>query len=186
MKMITDALRRIILCAAIVLAAGSSIQAAAPGSQSLPGHFSWGIDVGGAIDMSGHDMSTLDIDAGFGYRNRAIQLLGIGAGINIPVDNSRRTFPVYAVLRTNFIGHPSLCFMDARVGVVVNNMETDATKTAFYCSPGLGFNLATGRTFRSYLILSYIYNGLKAHAEGNPEDTFCGVHLAAIRLGINF
>lgn len=174
------------LVAALIICVAGAFNLAADNNHYLPGHFSWGVDIGGGIDMSGNDMSTLNLDAALGYRNKALRMLGAGVGINMPVNNSRRTFPVYAIVRTDLTRKPGLCFFDARIGAVFNNMEDDSSKTSLYCAPGIGFNLAQGKTFGSYLIATYIYNGLKAHAVDNPSDCFKGVHIAGIRLGINF
>ncbi len=187
---------------AIFLAAflGSAFIALAADSagdkSSLPSHFVWGSDIGGSIDMSGHDMSTINIDAYFGYRSRALSLLGIGAGLNIPVNNSRREFPVYAIARTSFSVRPQPVFGELRAGIVVNSHNERDTTTDLYLSPGIGFSLATGRTFSSYLIVGYIYNGFHTPASQATPSTpdsgddlsnrIRGIHSAVVRLGISF
>ena len=125
-----------------------------PESVSAPmSHFVWGADIGGSIDMSGHDMSTLNIDAYFGYRSGALSLLGVGAGLNIPVNNSRREFPLYAIARFSFTSRPCPVFAELRGGVVVNTHTDADSSTDLFLSPGIGFRLASGRAFSSYVIV---------------------------------
>lgn len=128
-------MRRILflLC---VLAVAFQSQASRPSyrtSESLA-HFTWGIEAGGAIDMTSHDMSTVDINAYFGYRNSWINMLGLGASINMMVDNSSRAFPVYFMFQSSFRQKPSLAFFDFRTGVSFNNTQYDKQQTDFYLS----------------------------------------------------
>lgn len=147
--------------------------------------FSWGAELGVGIDMGGDDMSTIDLDAYFGYHNSWCKLAGIGGGINMMMSNSCRSFPVYGILRTSFTSRPTLCFMDLRVGVGFNEVPGWKTKATFYCRPGIGFNLAAGKSFQSYLILSYAYNDMTF--PGDKKDTLVtGLNLATISLGVTF
>lgn len=193
-------MRRIFVLLVIISSMALVGRAASPATEeSLPHNLVWGADIGGAIDMSGHDMSTIDIDAYFGYRGGIMSVLGIGAGINNPVNNSRREFPVYAIARTSFVKGMHPVFGELRAGVVFNTHPESDSSTDLYLSPGIGFRLATGRTFASYLIVGYIYNGLHSSAisdepsidsENNSVDNLSnrirGVHSAVVRLGITF
>ena len=154
--------------------------------QSAWNHFVWGAEVGGGIDMTSNDMSTVNLDAYFGYRNSWINILGVGAEVNMMVSNSVRAFPVYAIFRTGFRSRPTLLFMDLRGGVVFNNLNDSRQQTRAYVSPGIGVNLATGRTFRSYLTLSYVYNSLKPFTKGDEYCDINGLSMACLRIGINF
>lgn len=149
-------------------------------------HFTWGAEIGGGIDMTSNDMSTVNLDAYFGYRNSWIQMLGVGAEVNMMVSNSVRAFPVYAMFRTSFCKKPKLLFMDLRGGVVFNNVTYGSQQTRLYLSPGIGINLATGRTFKSYLQLSYVYNGMQPYTKNGELKDIDGLSMACIRLGINF
>lgn len=149
-------------------------------------HFVWGADLGGGVDMSSNDMSTINLDAYFGYKGGILDVAGIGAGINMMVNNSNRAFPVYAVIRTGFRTRPTLCFLDLRGGVVFNNVGDTTTRSALYLSPGLGFNLAGGKSFQSYLTLSYVYNGMRPYADSEREYDINGLHMACVRIGIAF
>lgn len=155
-------------------------------SATNPSGFGWGADLGGAIDMSGNDMSTINLDAYFGYKTPGLDIAGIGAGINMMVSNSNRSFPVYAIVRTSFRKRPSLCFLDLRGGMVFNNIGSSTTRSQLYLSPGIGVNLAGGATFRSYVIVSYVYNGMRPYEDADRYYDINGLHMACVRLGIKF
>lgn len=165
-----------------------SAEAADSGNQQVSGwnHFTWGAEVGGAIDLTSNDMSTINLDAYFGYRNSWIEMLGVGAEVNMMVSNSVRAFPVYAMLRTDFSRQKKLLFMDLRAGVVINNINNSTEQTRAYVSPGLGINLAGSKTFQSYLILSYVYNGMQPFYRGKEYNDIDGLSMACLRLGIRF
>lgn len=149
-------------------------------------HFVWGAEIGGGIDMTSNDMSTVNLDAFFGYRNSWIDVLGIGAEVNMMLSNSVRAFPVYAMLRTGFSSRPTLMFMDLRGGVVFNNLTSSRQQTCLWLSPGVGVNLAGGRTFQSYITLSYVYNGMDSFIDGDGYHHINGLSMACVRLGIRF
>lgn len=149
-------------------------------------HFTWGAEIGGAIDLTSHDLSIVNLDAFFGYRNSWVQVLGVGAEVNMMLSNSVRAFPVYAIFRTGFSSRPTLFFMDLRGGVSFNNISYGSEQTCAYVSPGVGINLASGRTFRSYITLSYVYNGMKPFYRGNENYNVDGLSMACLRLGVSF
>ncbi len=143
-------------------------------------HFVWGAEAGGAIDMTSNDMSTINLDAFFGYKNSWINALGIGASVNIMVSNSVRSFPVYAMFRTGFKKTPTLLFMDLRGGCVFNNINNNTQQTRLYLSPGVGINLARGRSFTSYITVSYVYNGLSSFAKDGERYDINGLSMALV------
>ena len=150
-------------------------------------HFTWGAEVGGAIDMTSNNLSSINLDAFFGYKNSWIDAVGVGASVNMMVSSSVRAFPVYGLLRTSFTSRPTLMFMDLRAGVVFNNVSYGEEGSALYVSPGVGFNLARARTFTSYLTVSYVYNGIESFAVKNDVHQLSkGLHMACVRIGINF
>lgn len=179
-------MKKVVLAAlAALLAWGNAATARDP--EPVNKAFTWGADVGGSVDMEGHDMSTLDIDAYFGYRGPWLQIAGIGAGINMPVDNSYRTFPIYGIVRTSFARVPRPVFADIRVGCVINETPDGEASCNIYCSPGVGFRLAYGKTYASYLIVGYMYNGMrgKGYIDDRNQE-IKGLSAAVIRLGIRF
>ena len=172
-------LRRILL--SILGAASLALPA------SAQSHFAWGAEAGGSIDVSGNDMSSFDINAFFGYKNRFLDIAGVGAGINMMVSNSCRTFPFYAIVRTGFRSTPSLCFLDLRTGCALNNMSDNTSQTTFYISPGLGFNLAISSKFKSYFSVAYTYNGMSSYgSEHGVTEINHGDHLVSARFGVTF
>lgn len=149
-------------------------------------HFTWGADVGGSVDMSGNDMSSLDISANFGYKNHVIRLLGAGASLNMMVSNSCRSFPFYAIVRTSFTKRPTLCFVEARAGASINYMQRNISQTGLYLSGGIGINLATGRTFRSHLILSYSFFDRGYVTYKDIDYSVPDIHYLGVKIGISF
>ncbi|MDE6051077.1 MAG: hypothetical protein K2G08_05280 [Paramuribaculum sp.] len=149
-------------------------------------HFAWVAEIGGGIDLTSHDMSSINLDAYLGYRNSWIDVLGIGAEVDMMVNNSVRSFPVYALFRTGFSRRPTLLFMDLRAGVVFNNVNNSSQQTGAYVSPGIGVNLAGGKTFQSYVTLSYVYNGMKPFDLGDRYVNIDPLSMACVRLGIRF
>lgn len=157
-----------------------------PDSDATPlSHFTWGAELGSGIDMGGDDMSTLNIEASFGYRGPWITLAGIGAGIDAVMSNSCRSYPIYAVCRTSFSPTPRLVFADMKIGIAVNQVPGIPDRTNFFVRPSVGFNLATGKNFKSYILLGYTYNSITFH--GDKLDTLVhGLNLATLSLGVMF
>ena len=170
------------LSSSIVLNAADS----APRDVTGWSHFAWGAEIGGGIDMTSNDMSSINLDAYFGYRNSWIDVIGVGAEVDMMVNNSVRSFPVYAMFRTGFSRRPTILFMDLRAGIAFNNMTNSSQQTSAYVSPGIGVNLAGGKTFQSYLTLSYVYNGMKPFVLGDRRIDVDPLSMACVRLGIRF
>lgn len=176
--------------------------------ESKLGHFTWGADAGSAVDLTGNDMTSIDLHGYFGYKGGALRILGVGAGINTMINNSSRCYPVYALLRTSFSTRPQLCFLDLRAGVSFNNILTYKSQTDFYGSLGIGITLASGKKFSSHIILSYnfmpirnftVYSEVPADLPGENfegdtppttivehSESFPDLHYAAIRIGCSF
>ena len=182
-------MKHIILTILLVLTATATSLAENTDASKTGGimkHFTWGADIGSSIDMSGNDMSSIEIDAHFGYKDDVIRTLGIGAGIKSAIGNSYTFLPVYAMLRTSFTSHPSLCFLDMRLGYSFNTLKDDATQNSFFGSAGLGFNLYTTQEFKSHIIISYTFMNMDDYYSGeylNELNNFSGM---SIRIGISF
>ncbi|MCM1338035.1 MAG: hypothetical protein NC187_10230 [Candidatus Amulumruptor caecigallinarius] len=146
----------------------------------------WGVDIGSSIDLTTQDMSTLNADAYVGVRTGIMDVVGIGAGAHAMVNNSSATYPVYVVARTSFRRKPSLVFADLRVGMAFNSMFGQSTNTAFYIAPSVGFNLATGRKFRSYLTVGYSFNGVEHRTDPDMMHKIHHLDMATVRIGIAF
>ncbi|MCM1521221.1 MAG: hypothetical protein NC039_01050 [Muribaculaceae bacterium] len=147
--------------------------------------FAWGVEVGPGIDMGGDDMSTLNIHAALGYRNSWLKIAGVGAGIDMMMSNSCRSYPIYAIARTSFSSKPKLIFADMRIGVSYNQATGIPDRTNFYIQPGVGIELARGHSFSSYLLLSYSYNAMTFY--GDKQDTLIkGLNRSTITIGVTF
>ena len=150
-----------------------------------PSHFAWGAEIGVGIDMGGDDMSTFDVDAMFGYKNSWLKFAGVGAGIRMMMSDSSRYFPLYAMVRTSFSKRPKLLFAEMRGGIALNQAKGIPNRTNLFLQPGVGIELAIGRSFRSYLLLSYVYNSMTFQGD-NVETLVHGLNCATISIGINF
>lgn len=148
--------------------------------------FAWGAEVGSNIDMSGNEMSSVDFNASAGISYNWISFAGVGAGANIVISNSCRTYPVFADIRTDFSQLVKFFFVDFRAGVALNYLKDNKNQTGAYISPSLGFNLASGRTFRSYLTLGYTYISRKDITSGEDVTHYGPLSMATVRLGIAF
>lgn len=177
-------MRALSLVAALLMALTAA--AAEPDNQSARTHFAWGADFGSSIDLSGHDMSSIDFNADFGVSHGWLSLAGVGAGVNIMVSNSCRTYPIFAILRTSLSPGRRLAFLDVRGGVALNYLTDNLSKTSPYVSVGIGFNLAGGRTFQSYIVAAYTYNGRGDVETSEISRHYEPLHYAGVRLGIEF
>lgn len=149
-------------------------------------HFAWGVDVGSSIDVSGNDLSSIDISAYFGYKNSIIRTLGAGVDIRNSLGNSHTMIPVYAMIRTDFSTTPSLCFLESRIGHSFNTLNATTEENGLFFSFGVGFNLFTSSTVKSHIVLCYTYNEL--NPDNLLEYTRFKHNLSAmsIRIGVNF
>lgn len=148
--------------------------------------FAWGAEFNGGVEMSGHDMSTVGIDASFGMAWKWIRFLGITAEADIMVDNSSRSFPISLNFRTDFSRKRRLLFMDLRGGMAFNYYNGESQSTDPYASAGLGITLASGKTFSSHIILAYTYLGRKHCYVGDFMRDCPGMSYASMRLGVTF
>lgn len=151
------------------------------------GTFAWEAEAGSSIDMSANDMSSLDIGASFGYKRGMIKFIGAGASMNVMVNNSARSFPIYLGFKTNFRQRPSLVFMDLRGGVSLNYLPNDYQQNGFYGMVGLGINLAQGKKFSSYLVIAYSYKQFEnIETSSGSYIKLDDIHTASVKLGVTF
>lgn len=179
-------MKRLIILSAMVLALALGAAAQEEQQERSNVRFSWGASIVGAVDVSGHDMSTIGIDAYLGMKVPYVQMLGVGVGMNVPVSSSLRTLPVYMVARTNFRNRPSLCFLDLRGGVSINDVNDNTRKPGEFVSVGVGINLASSKKFSSHMILAYSFIGRHDYTLENEPVKIPSLHMATLRLGICF
>lgn len=172
-----------IICCLLMMVGAADVNASDKTGRG--GHFAWGAEIGPSIDVCGDDMSTIDLGGFLGWRNDFIDFAGIGAGINMVMSHSGRFFPVYAGFRSSFSKKKRLVFVDARIGCVFASDSERPSQRELYVSPGIGFNLASGATYQSYLLLNYSYCGLSFPSikQGNEVT---GVNRIGMTLGITF
>ncbi|MGM9862629.1 MAG: hypothetical protein ACI30W_08525 [Muribaculaceae bacterium] len=144
----------------------SASAAAAPSSVS----FSWGAEIGSTVDLSGHDMTSLDFSAYFGIRRSWLDFAGVGAAANVVVNNSSRTYPLFANLRFSFTPRNPLLFADLRGGMALHSIDVvSGNKFKPYAQVGVGVYLARGKHFSSYLIAGYAWYS-RSGITYTPED----------------
>lgn len=149
-------------------------------------HFTWGIDVGSSIDLGGNDMSTFDIDAIFGYKNKLWKTLGIGAGAHKAFGNDYTFIPVYGIVRTSFRTRPSLFFFESRVGYSFNTISSSGSQGGLLFSVGCGVNLSLYKGINSHIIVSYGYFGLKEASDTDVPYRGNNIDYAMLRIGVSF
>lgn len=149
-------------------------------------HFTWGADIGGSIDLDSNDMSTFDADVNFGYKNKYIRIIGVGAGIHRAFGNGNTFIPVYFLFRSSFRSRPSLCFLNLRAGYSFNTIRESPTFGDISASIGIGFNLAMSRRFMSHIILSYGFRHFSRRHRTQVGLSTQNSNLAQISFGVNF
>lgn len=182
----TDSSRSIIADNNIVASEQSGTSATTVPDTPFSRHFTWGASLGSSIDMTGQDMTAVDIDAFFGYKGNYIRFAGLGTGIRMMVSNSSRSYPVYAMLRTSFTKSPSFLYLELKGGVGFTNLYTDIYQRNFVGGVTLGFTLAHSRTFSSNFSLGYEYMPLSNGKIDGNDTKFKDIHYASIRIGASF
>lgn len=149
-------------------------------------HFTWGAELGSSIDLSSHDMSTMDLDVLLGYKNKVIRTAGIGMGVHRALGNGSTFIPIYAILRTSFTPNPAPCFLHLKVGYSFNSVADSPTLGDISASIGLGINLAMTRRCMTHIIIAY---GFRHFSYRHSEIINIGtqdISLAQLSFGINF
>lgn len=149
-------------------------------------HFTWGADIGGSIDLDSNDMSTFDADVNFGYKNKYIRIIGVGAGIHRAFGNGNTFIPIYFLFRSSFRSRPSLCFFNLRAGYSFNTIRESPMFGDISASIGIGFNLAMSRRFMSHIILSYGFRHFSRRHRTEAGLPAENSNLAQISFGVNF
>lgn len=150
-------------------------------------HFTWGVDLGASIDLTGNDMSTFDLDFILGYKNKLFKTAGIGIGIHRSVQQGDNFIPLYALIRTSFTSRPSLLFFNARVGYSFNTVEDSPMFGDFNSAFGCGINLYQSRKAKSYIILNAAYRYFsKRHQSYISRLNSNYIWIAQLQFGVNF
>lgn len=155
--------------------------------EAATSHFTWGAAAGGTIDLSGQDLTSVDISAGFGYKNDFIKFLGVGATIKTMTTTSSHAYPVYAMFRSGFSSRPTLCFLELRCGCTFLNLEGAPTQTDIYAGASLGITLAKGKHFASHISIGYEFSPVKDYTSHDGlYVNMKPMQTAALKIGIQF
>ncbi len=150
-------------------------------------HFTWGAEAGASLDLTGHDMSTFDVDVLFGYKNSYIRMAGFGVGIHRTVQGGDNFIPVYATIQTSFRKKPSLLFMSAKIGYSFNTINDSPTFGDLVSILGVGINLSKSKLANSYIILSAGYRYFnRRHINMVDRLDRHYVYIAQLRFGVSF
>lgn len=148
--------------------------------------FRWGASAGASIDMSAQDLSSIDFDLNFGMSYSWIKYLGVGVQANIMTATSNRAYPIYAIFRTNFKREWSRLFWEVKGGLSLNYFEGCPDDKGIYGSTGVGFVLASGKKFTSYMSLSYSYLQRSDAIVDEATLHFKDVHGVTVKIGVLF
>lgn len=149
-------------------------------------HFTWGVELGSSIDLTGHDMSSMDLDVQMGYKNDYIRFIGAGVGVARSFGTGNSFIPVYLMLRSSFRKKPSLFFLSAKMGYSFNTIDNSATYGDFTSSLGLGINLTQGRKFKSHFVIACGYRHFRSRHQETLKLGTNNITLAQIAFGMNF
>lgn len=155
-------------------------------SSALRRHFTWGLDVGASIDLSGQDISTFDAETYFGYKGDWIRTAAIGAGMHKAFGNKYTFVPLFAMVRTSFRSKPSLLFFELKAGYSFNTLTDSGSFGGAYGSFGLGINLAMSKSIQSHIVLAYSYFTLQKATDMDIPYTGDNINGAVLRFGVNF
>jgi hypothetical protein len=155
-------------------------------SSNAYSHFTWGGDAGASIDLSGHDMSTFDIDVMLGYRNKFLTCLGVGSGVHRAFGSDNTMIPVYALIRTSFCSKPSPLFLNIKAGYSFNTLKDAQTHKGANISIGIGFKLINTKKIQSHIILSYGYIHLNKEQRAISSINAAHIDFAQVKFGVSF
>ncbi|MDE6810938.1 MAG: hypothetical protein K2J15_01160 [Muribaculaceae bacterium] len=134
--------------------------------RTSPSNFMMGAELGTGLDLSGMDLSTFNIDFLFGYRGRAIQLLGVGAGLHKSLGSRDSFIPLQVVFRTGFSSRQTLAFMHVSAGYSFNTVSSSPMFGDVTATIGGGINLVQKPKFQSNITLSF---GFRHFSERHQE-----------------
>lgn len=147
-------------------------------------HFTWGADLGSSVDITGHNLTTFDLNINFGYASPAIQILGVSMGLHRAFGSGNTFVPVCGIIRTSFRSRPSRFFLNLKAGYSFNTIQDDGFKGGFQLSTGLGIILQRSRRIQSHIILGYGFYHINQaqHISINVDH----VGYAQLAIGVSF
>ena len=184
---ISGKIRKLAIAMTLLAATSASVHAAPPVENYFNRKgFAWGLDLTSSIDLTGESMTSINIEGYFGYKNSFFQALGAGASLNMAMNNSSRSYPVFAIMRTSFSTTPKLCFFELKAGVSFNDLYSYNKQTGLYIEPAIGIRLASGRSWSSHFTLGYTFITRKDFAYEDGIYKCPDLSMASIGIGISF
>lgn len=155
--------------------------------QMLSGsHFTWGADMGSSVDLTGHNLTTFDLDINFGYASPAIQVFGLSVGLHRALGSGNTFVPICGILRTSFRSKPSRFFLNLKAGYSFNTIQDDNYKGGLQLSAGLGIILQRSKKVQSHIILGYGYYHINRSQVHSLSFNVNHVDFAQLSIGVNF
>ena len=147
--------------------------------------FMIGAELGTGLDLSGTDLSTFNFDVLLGYRSKAIQFLGIGAGVHKSLGTRDSFIPLQVVFRTGFIPRPTLAFMQVSAGYSFNTIASSPMFGDVTATVGGGINLVQRPKFQSYITLSFGFRHISERHQALAQLSKPNVGFVQIALGVS-
>lgn len=158
---------------------------AAESRRKAMSRFTAGIELGTGLDISGNDLSTFNFDLLFGYRHKAIQLLGVNIGVHKSLGSRDSYIPICAVIRTSFRPKPSLMFLHFSAGYSFNTISNSPMFGDITATLGCGINLVQRTKFQSNIIMAFGFRHLNTRHQELTRINQNNVGFAQISFGIS-
>lgn len=144
-----------------------------------------GLELSTCLDVSSSDLSTFNAEIMFGYRHKAIQLLGLMVGIHKSLGSRDSFIPVCLVFRTSFRKKPSRFFMHFNAGYSFNTVSRSPMFGDVTACLGGGINLVQRRKFQSNIVLGFGFRHFNRRHQEMTQIFKENVGFAQISLGIS-
>lgn len=155
-------------------------------SATVRKHFTWGLEIGSSVDVTGYDLTTFNADICLGYRNSIIRTAGLGLGVHRAFGNGNAFVPIYFVLRTALRQAPSRLFVDFRAGYSFNTLSHESYKGGFQMSAGFGYTLTQSKKVSTYVAGAYGYYHINATHTTNLNMDTSHADFAIFSFGATF
>lgn len=165
---------------------GVLIENAHKPSEDFIRHFTWGLEIGSSVDVTGNDLTTFNTDVSLGYRNLPIKMVGIGFGVHRAFGNGNAFVPLYAIVRSWLRKQPSRFFIDMRAGYSFNTISNEKYRGGFMMNAGLGIVLQSNRRIESHIMLSYGYYHINATQTQHLQMSINHADYAILGFGVSF
>lgn len=144
-----------------------------------------GAELGSCLDLTSTDMSTFNFEILFGYRWKAIQLLGVQVGIHKSLGTSDTFIPICLVFRTPFRAKPSRFFFHFNAGYSFNTVASSAMFGDITAAIGAGINLVQRPRFQSNISLAVGFRHFNQRHQVLSQIDRENVGFAQISFGIS-